>query len=282
MVGINIGYQATIHHLALLVAMDNQLLPEGSNLCPPFSSAVSEIPALKNHTTHGPTPVPGVVTPCNPDAIFVCAEPLIDFVHKGLDAKIVAGVNMCGSSLVTKQPYKEPGDLEGLLVGINYGSFQEIFMRKFIQDNQINNVRLVDASNFPDRAQAAFMAEPSATQAKPSKGYITTSEDMLGRTHACCGIAVRGDLIKNHRANVKQLVDAQKKATAIIQKNSADKNETVFRKYTNISWAGAALKKWKPSWWISDPSELIKDTMDYAKFLGISVAQNDLFDTSFY
>jgi ABC-type nitrate/sulfonate/bicarbonate transport system substrate-binding protein len=225
---------------------------------------------------------PGIPTRCNPNAIYVCAEPLIGFVHQGLKAKIVAGVNMCGSSLITKKPYNEPGDLEGLLIGVNYGSFQETVISKFIQDNQIKNVKLVDISNFPGRADAAFIAEPYATQAIPRKGHITTSETMLARPHACCGLAVSDDLIKNRKKTVKQIVEAQKKATDTIQKNSAEQNERIFNKYTKISWAGPALKSWKPSWWISDPNLLIKDTMDYAKFLGIPIDENDIFDTSFY
>lgn len=283
MVGTDFGYQATIHHLALMAAMDEGLLPVGSNLCPPFFSALTEIPAMKNPVPRSHLPVsPGIPVRCNPNAIYVCSEPLIGFVHQGLKAKIVAGVNMCGSSLVTKKPYNEPGDLEGLLIGVNYGSFQETFISKFIQDNQIEKTKLVDISNFPERADAAFMAEPYATQAIPPKGHITTSEMMLRRPHACCGLAVSGDLIENHRETVKQIVEAQKKATDIIQMNSVEQNEKIFRKHTKISWAGPALKNWKPSWWISDPSLLIEDTMDYAEFLGIPIAQDDLFDTSFY
>jgi NitT/TauT family transport system substrate-binding protein len=264
---VRIGYQATIHHLALMAAAEKGLLPTGYNMSV-FPSGVPEIQAMKDGKL---------------DAIYVCTSPLIAPIKKGLDAKIVAGVNVNGSAFVSKQLYVGPNSLNGLKVGVAPGSLQELILKKIIKDYNLTTT-ITDASNYPAAADAAFLPEPlpSKHEGMGHGKVVVTSEDLMG-THACCGMAVSGKLIREQPALVRQMVKAQKDATTYIQNNIHD-DAKIFSKYANepIGTVQVALKKWNKNWWISDPNLLIKDTMDYAKLMGITINQEDLFDTSFY
>jgi len=237
---LKIGYQATIHHLALMAADDQKLLPNGSSIFE-YPSGVPEIQAMKDGKL---------------DAIYVCDAPLNDAKKKGLDAKIVAGVNKNGSSLVFIGEYKDKTSLNGKKIGVVPGSFQEMLLKTFLTNNGIN-AQIVDVTDFPKKADGAFLPEqmPKKFEKEGHGKVVVTSKEMMG-DHACCGLAVSGNLIKSQPDLVNQLVKAHTKATAYIQGHISDGEDTrIAFKYIkgNKHAIEAALEKWEPNWWISDP-----------------------------
>ena len=237
---VRIGYQATIHHLALMAADDKGLLPAGTILSE-FPSGVPEIQAMKDKKL---------------DAIYVCDAPLNDAIKKGLDAKIVVGVNNNGSSLVFKGTYIDAKSLNGKKIGVVPGSFQEMLLKTFIAKEGLNT-QIVDVKDFPKQADGAFLPEqlPKKFEKDGHGKVVITSKKMMG-DHACCGLAVSGNLIKSQPALVNQLVKAHKDATAYIQGHITDGEDArIAFKYIkgNKDVIEAALNTWEPSWWISDP-----------------------------
>lgn len=230
---LRIGYQATIHHLALMAADDQKLLPAGSNISV-FASGVPELQAMKDGKL---------------DAVYVCDAPLKDAMKKGLDAKIVAGVNKNGSSLVFKGTYIDPNSLNGKKIGVVSGSFQENLLKTFLTNKKIN-AQIVDVKDYPGKADGAFLPEQLPTKfEKNNHGKVViTSKEMMG-DHACCVLAVSSNL---DQALVKQLVQAHTTATAYIQNHIAE-DATILNKYTAepIPMLKAALTRWDKSWWIT-------------------------------
>lgn len=74
------------------------------------------------------------------DVAYVGATPPITAIDKGLDAKIVAGVQVQGSHLALSPDinYTSPKDLEGLTIAtFPPGSIQDTILKKWLRDNGI-------------------------------------------------------------------------------------------------------------------------------------------------
>ncbi len=130
---LNIGYQPSTHQIAEMVAFEkgwwqDELLPFGITKVKEFQfpTGVPEMQAM----------VAGEL-----DVAYVGTSPPISAISQGLDAKIVAAVNINGSNLVLKPgvAYDGPKSLEGLTIGTYQpGSIQDVVMKKWLMENEVD------------------------------------------------------------------------------------------------------------------------------------------------
>lgn len=293
MTTLRIGYQTTTHHLAAMAASelgwwsrDFSALGISDIGEYEYPSGAPEIKAMQAGEL---------------DAIFVCTSPLIAPVTKGLDAKIVAGVNDNGSNLVLRQDldFYGPESLRGLSVAtFQPGTAQDVLLKKWLNDSGINISDVNITPMGPGDAVAAmtngkvdgtFLPHPApAIIEVEGKGKSVMASGEMWPHHACCGIAVTGKLIKEHPEVVEQLIRTHINATNFINAHP-DEAAQIYANHTgqDIKAIEYSVKTWDGKW-ISDPRPLINDTLEFALFQFKTnytqkmLTEKDLFDTSFY
>lgn len=237
------------------------------------------------------------------DVAYVGAAPVITaLANNGLDAKIVAAVQIQGSDLVlrTDLPYESPEDLRGLKIAtFPAGTIQNTLLRNWLKENGIdpeNDVEILgmdpgDAMTAISAGQvdAVFLPHPSPTMIE-SEGVgrsVVSSGEML-QDHACCVVAVSGDLIRNHPDIVKQIVETHIRAT---EYNVEHPDEAAQIFADDQDWDVELVKKSLTEWdgsWVADPHLIVNSTVDYAQvqyelgYISKPLTQDDIFDMSFY
>ncbi|MDK2826377.1 MAG: sulfonate transport system substrate-binding protein [Methanolobus sp.] len=237
------------------------------------------------------------------DVAYVGAAPVITaLANNGLDAKIVAAVQIQGSDLVlrTDLPYESPEDLRGLKIAtFPAGTIQDTLLRNWLKENGIdpeNDVEILgmgpgDAMTAISAGQvdAVFLPHPSPTMIE-SEGVgrsVVSSGEML-QDHACCVVAVSGDLIRNHPDIVKQIVETHIRAT---EYNVEHPDEAAQIFADDQDWDVELVKKSLTEWdgsWVADPHLIVNSTVDYAQvqyelgYISKPLTQDDIFDMSFY
>jgi len=96
------------------------------------------------------------------DVAYVGTSPPISAISSGLDAKIVAAVNINGSNLVFRPgvAYDGPQSLEGLIIGtFPPGSIQDIVLKKWLKENGVNLSKVDIKAMDPGPAMTALSAE---------------------------------------------------------------------------------------------------------------------------
>jgi len=290
---IRIGYQTTTHHAAAMVASnlgwwsrDFKAMGVTDIKEMEFPSGAPEIKAMQEGDL---------------DAIYVCTSPLIAPVSRGLDAKVVAGVNDNGSNLVLRPGliYKGPLSLIGMSVAtFPPGTAQDVMLKKWLNESGINvsEVKIIPmgpgdaiAAISEGSVDGAFLPQPApAIIEMQGKGRSVMASGEIWPKHACCAIAVTGELIRDHPEVVEQLIRTHINATNYINSHP----EEAARIYSNhtgqdLKAIEYSIKTWDGRW-ISDPHPLINDTLEFARFQYQSnytqkmLTEEDLFDTSFY
>ena len=150
---LNIGYQPSTHQIAEMVAFEkgwwqDELKPFGITEVKEFQfpTGIPEMQAM----------VAGEL-----DVAYVGTAPPISAISKGLDAKIVAAVNINGSNLVLKPgvTYDGPQSLEGLTIGtFPPGSIQDIVLKKWLKDNGVDISKVDLKAMDPGPAMTALSA----------------------------------------------------------------------------------------------------------------------------
>lgn len=293
---LTFGYQPSTHQVAYMVAEDRgwwqeDLAPYGIDRIDDreFATGAPEMQAMMaGHL----------------DVAYVGAAPVISALDKGLDAKIVAGVQTQGSSLVLSnelaETYNSPEDLKGLKIAtFPPGTIQDTIIKTWLADNGIdpqNDLEIVGMG--PGEAITAisaghvdgvFLPHPAPSIIE-SEGYgLTVLESgEIAPHHACCVLVVSGELIREEPELVEQIVRTHIKATEYI-KDNPDEAAEVFSQYTG--WSVADTKKSLEEWdgeWVSDPNILADSTVAYAQqqynlgYIDTLLTEDDIFDLSFY
>ena len=290
---LRIGYQPSTHQVAEMVAMDkgwwkSDLKPFGITDVKEF-----EFPS-------GPPEMQAMLAG-SLDMAYVGTAPPITAISQGLDAKIVAGVNINGSDLVLRPDvtYTGPKSLVGLSVGtFPPGSIQDIVMKKWLADNGINasDVKMLPMGQgdavtaiSAGKVDGVFLPHPApATVVLSKKGRTVVSSGEMWPDHACCSLLVSGKLLKEHPEIVAQIVKTHINATNYVNAHP-DEAARIFANKTNqdLSVVENSMKTWDGRW-ISDPHLQISSTVEYAKvdykmnYTQKELTSADLFDTSFY
>ena len=215
---LRIGYQPSTHQIAEMVATDlgwwkEDLEPFGIKEVREFGfpSGPPEMQAMMSGEL---------------DIAYVGTSPPIAAIYQGLDARIVAAVNINGSDLVFGPDVSYQGPLSMAKMKISTfppGSIQDIILRKWLAENGVNVSDLdIEAMGPGDavsaimsgKVDAVFLPHPSPAiieMAKKGRSEVASGEMWPG--HACCSLVISGDLIRNQPDLVEQVVKIHIKAT---------------------------------------------------------------------
>jgi NitT/TauT family transport system substrate-binding protein len=130
---LRIGYQPSTHQIAEMVASAKGWWAEDLK---PFGIVTIQEKEFQS----GPPEMQGMLAGAL-DIAYVGTAPPITAIAQGLDAKIVAAVNINGSDLVLRPDvtYNGPKSLEGLSIGtFPPGSIQDVVMKKWLKEKSVN------------------------------------------------------------------------------------------------------------------------------------------------
>lgn len=290
---LRIGYQPSTHQIAEMVAADKGWWAEDLK---PFGITKIE----EKEFPSGPPEMQGMLAGAL-DIAYVGTAPPITAIAQGLDAKIVAGVNINGSDLVLRPDiaYKGPKSIEGLSIGtFPPGSIQDIVMKKWMKDNSVNLSMVKIRGMGPGDAVTAIEAgkidgvmlpHPSPSQiVLDGKGNVVVASGEMWPNHACCSLLVSGKLIREQPDLVNQIIKTHIKATNYVYSNPEEAAKIYAnRTRQNLTVVETSMKTWDGKW-ISDPFVQIESTVQYAKvdkdlgYINKTLTKDDLFDTTFY
>jgi NitT/TauT family transport system substrate-binding protein len=235
------------------------------------------------------------------DIAYVGTAPPITAISQGLDAKIVAAVNINGSDLVLRPnvTYSGPKSLEGLSIGtFPPGSIQDIVMKKWLGDNGVDISKVQIHGMGPGDAVTAieagkidgvFLPHPSPAQiSQDGKGRSVVQSGEMWPNHACCSLLISGKLLREQPALVEQIIKTHIKATEYVNAHP-DESAEIYAKKTgqNLAMVKESIKSWDGKW-VSDPTIQISSTVEYAKidqqlgYINKTLSKDDLFDTDIY
>jgi NitT/TauT family transport system substrate-binding protein len=290
---LRIGYQPTTHQIAEMVATD---LGWWKDYLEPFG-----IKEVREFGFPSGPPEMQAMMAGELDIAYVGTSPPIAAISQGLDAKIVAAVNINGSNLVFRSgvPYSGPRSLAKMRIStFPPGSIQDIILKKWLLENGVNISDLKILPMGPGDAVSAMMAEkvdavflPHPTPAiieMADKGRSNVASGEMWPNHACCSLVVSSRLIKDQPELVEQIVRIHIKATDYVNSHP----EEAARIYANhtgqdLKMVKYSMKTWDGKW-ISDPYIQIQSTLEYASsecamnYTTRTLTEQDLFNTSFY
>lgn len=235
------------------------------------------------------------------DVAYVGTAPPITAISQGLDARIVAAVNINGSNLVLapKVNYSGPQSLEGLSIAtFPAGTIQDLVLKKWLKDSGIDVSKVAIKGMNPGDAVTAisagkvdgvFLPQPSpAIIEGEGKGKSVVASGEMWANHACCSLVVGGKLIRENPELVKQIISIHENATQYINEHPDEAAEIYSKKIgQNIDQIKSSIQNWDGKW-ISDPHTEIPSTLEYAAedfelgYIKKSLTEKDLFDTSLY
>jgi len=290
---LRIGYQPSTHQIAEMVATDlgwwkEDLEPFGITEVREFGfpSGPPEMQAMMSGEL---------------DIAYVGTSPPIAALYQGLDARIVAAVNINGSDLVFGPDVSYQGPLSMAKMKISTfppGSIQDIILRKWLAENGVNVSDLdIEAMGPGDavsaimsgKVDAVFLPHPSPAiieMAKKGRSEVASGEMWPG--HACCSLVISGDLIRNQPDLVEQVVKIHIKATDYVNSHPEEAAQ-IYANHTgqDLEMVKYSLKTWDGRW-ISDPHLQIPSTLEYVQSYRQEnhaekmLTEEDLFDTRFY
>lgn len=302
---IVIGYQPSTHQVAAMVAAE-----KGWWLQDLRRFGVEDVKL--NEFATGPPEMDAMLIG-DIDVAYVGTAPPIAAMYEGLDAKIVAGVQVQGSAIVVRQDladeYREKGiaALKGCKIGTYpAGSIQHTILSKYLADNGMDpekDVQIISQASPSEAASAigsgsvdaVFLPSPwPAKIESEGSGVIVEWSGDIWKNHACCCLVVRGELIRENPELVKQIIRTHINATEYVKKHPEEAAE-IFAKWQheNVSVILRSLNI-SDMQWIHDPHVLIDSGVEYAKVIydlnrkryearGIHLLQaDDIFDTSLY
>jgi NitT/TauT family transport system substrate-binding protein len=301
---INMGYQPSTHQLAAMVAAEKGWWEEDLR-----TYGIEEV-ELRLFPS-GPPEMTAMLAG-DLEVAYVGAAPPIAAMYEGLDAKIVAGVNVQGSAIAIRPELVEAYERDGVLslkgktiATYPPGSIQYTILSQWLVDNSIDPEKDVDIKAMaPSDAASAIGAKSVDAVFLPSPhpelieaegtGTIVKWSGEIWPNHACCCLVASGKLIKEHPDIVMQLIKTHINATEYM-KEHPDEAAEIFAK-----WQGGDVATIKQSInisdsrWIYDPHPQIESSLKYALDIyelnreryeakGIApLSEADIFDTSFY
>ena len=235
------------------------------------------------------------------DVAYIGTSPPIVAISQGLDAKIVAAVNINGSDLVLRSgvPYNGPQSLANMsIASFPPGTIQDMVLKEWLLEHDVLLSSVNISPMGPGDAVTALMAgkvdgvflpHPSpAIIEMAQKGRAAVASGEMWPDHACCSLVVSGELIRDHPDLVEQIVKTHIKATEYVNAHP-EEAARIYAEHTgqDPKMVEYSLATWDGRW-ISDPHLQIPSTLEYAhihhqmNYTTEELSQQDLFDTSFY
>lgn len=294
MTEINIGYQPSTHQIAHMTAVEKGWWKE--DLAPFGIETINEF--------EFPTGTPEMTSMLagDLDIAYVGAAPVISALSRGLDAKIVAGVQTQGSNLVLRPEinYTGPQDLKGLKIAtFPAGTIQDTLLRSWLEENDIDPETDLDilamgpgdaiTAISANQVDGVFLPHPApAIIESEGNGVSVMASGDMSDDHACCVLVVSGKLIRENPALVEQIVSTHIKATEYNKDNIGEAG-AIFAAKTG--WEIEKVEKSLADWdgaWISDPNLIVDSTVDYTTvqynlgYIESPLTKEDIFDLSFF
>lgn len=292
---IKFGYQPSTHQIAYMTAYEKGMWAK--DLAP------YGVQNIKEYVFQTGPPEMQAMLAGDLDVAYVGAAPVVTAISQGLDAKIVAPVQINGSSFVIRpdHKYESPKDLKGLKIATYPpGSIQDTLLRKWLKENGLDPEKDVTIVGMPSagdavtaisakQVDAVFLPEPSPTSVeKAGNGTIIVQSGQMEPNHVCCVLLISGKLIREHPDIAEQIVKTHINAT---EYNNAHPDEAaqIYANKTsaNVETVKASIKDWDGKW-ITDPSQIENSTVDFSNtlhalnFTQKSLTKDDIFDTSLY
>jgi len=291
---IRIGYQPSTHQVAYMVGEEKGWWTE--ELAPYGVKTISDF--------EFPTGAPEMqaMMAGKLDAAYVGAAPVISALDKGLEAKIVASVNVNGSGLVVSPDlaYTTPADLRGKTIAtFPPGTIQDTLLRNWLKENDIDpdadvTIKAMgpgDAMSAMSagKLDAAFLPEPSPTILEErGSGKIVVYSGEMSPGHACCVLVVSDTFIQDHPDLVKSIIDVHIQATEYSREN-LDEAATIFAAKTGNEYdvVRTSMEEWDGAW-VSDPSLIVPSVMEYTEiqhklgYIDTPLTEDDIFDLTLY
>jgi NitT/TauT family transport system substrate-binding protein len=291
---LNIGYQPSTHQIAYMTAAEKGWWK--ADLAPYGITKINEY--------QFPTGAPEMqaMLAGDLDVAYVGAAPVITALSQGLDAKIVAPVQINGSSLVLRNEYKyeSPQDLKGLKIAtFPPGTIQDTLLRNWLKENGLDPQKDVTVLGMTPgdavtaisakQVDAVFLPHPSpAVVEKEGNGRTIVQSGEMEANHSCCVLIVSGKLIREHPEIVEQIVKTHIKATEYNQEHVDEAAQIYSNKTTeNLETVKKSLKEWDGKW-ITNPALIENSAVNYSKvqytlgYIPKSLTKEEIFDTSFY
>jgi len=290
---LNIGYQPSTLHMAEIVADQKGWWQQDLK---PFG-----ITEIKEFQFPAGAPEMQAMLAGELDIAYVGVSPPITAISQGLDAKIVAGVNVNGSNLVFRKgfSYKGPQSLVGLSVAtLPIGSIQDITLKKWLKENNVDvsKVKIVylgpgDATTAIEagKVDAVFLPQPApAIIELDGKGKSVLAVGQMWPNAAANCLLVSGKLIREKPDLVKQIIKTHINATNYANDHPDEVAEIYAKKIgQNLTQVKYSIKTWDGRW-ITDPKIEIPSVLEFARvnyelnYAKKNLTEKDLFDTSFY
>jgi NitT/TauT family transport system substrate-binding protein len=299
---LNFGYQPSTHQIAYMTAYEKGWWQE--DLAPYGIEKINE--------NSFPTGAPEMQTMMagDLDVAYVGAAPAIEALGSGLDAKIIAPVQINGSSLVLSTEkaleYKSPEDLKGLTIAtFPPGTIQDTLLKNWLNESGLDvetditpKTDVTIKSMDPGAAITAiaakqidgvFLPHPSPTIIeKENNGRTIVQSGEMSPNHACCVLLISGKLIREHPEIVEQIVKTHIRATEYNLANPDEAAQIYSNKTgTDLETVRASLEEWDGEW-ITDPAVIENSTVEYAKiqsdlgYIQKPLTEEEIFNTSFY
>jgi NitT/TauT family transport system substrate-binding protein len=290
---LRIGYQPSTHQIAEMVASEKGWWEEDLK---PFGIVAVEEKEFQS----GPPEMQGMMAG-SLDIAYVGTAPPITAISNGLDAKIVAAVNINGSDLVLRPnvSYNGPKSLEGLSIGtFPPGSIQDIVMKKWLTDNGVDISKIKIHAMGPGDAVTAieagkvdgvFLPHPSPSKIElDGKGKSVVFSGEMWPNHSCCSLLISGKLLREQPELVEQIIKTHTKATNYVNANPEEAAQIYAKKTKqDLAVVESSIMNWDGKW-VSDPAIQIPSTVEYAKidkqlgYINKTLTRDDLFDTTFF
>jgi NitT/TauT family transport system substrate-binding protein len=291
---LNFGYQPSTHQIAYMTAYEKGWWQE--DLAPYGIEKINEY--------QFPTGAPEMqaMMAGELDFAYVGAAPVVTALSQGLDAKIIAPVQIQGSDLVLRPEYdyESPEDLKGLKIAtFPPGTIQDTLLRNWLNENGLDPEKDVtilamgpgDAVTAISAKQvdAVFLPHPSpAIIESEGNGRSIVSSGEMTANHACCVLVASGEMIREYPDIVEQVVKTHIKATEYNQAN-VDEAAQIYSNKTSedVEVVQKSLEEWDGTW-ITDPALIENSTVEYANiqyelgYIQKPLTKEEIFDTSFY
>jgi NitT/TauT family transport system substrate-binding protein len=291
---LNFGYQPSTHQIAYMTAVEKGWWEE--DLAPFGIEKINEY--------EFPTGAPEMqaMLAGDLDVAYVGAAPVITALSQGLDAKIIAAVQIQGSNLVLRPEfeYENPQDLKGLSIAtFPPGTIQDTLLRNWLKENDLDPEKDVTVLGMgpgdavsaisAGRVDAVFLPHPApAIIESEGNGRSVVASGEMEANHACCVLVASGEMIREHPEIVEQVVKTHITATEY-NKANVDEAALVFANKTtqDVETVKMSLQEWDGTW-ITNPEQIENSTVEYARvqyelgYIQKPLTAEEIFDTSFY
>lgn len=286
---VRLGYYANLTHAAALVGVKKGF----------FADALGSKTTLKTNVFNaGPDAVQALLSN-SVDATYVGPNPAINaFIQShGQAIRIISGATSGGASLVVRSSIQSPADLKGkTLASPQLGNTQDIALRWWLKSNGFQttvtgggDVKIQPQDNATTlqtfragQIDGAWVPEPWATRlVQEGGGHVLVDERSLwpGGQFVTTLLVVRTDFMNQHPTVVKELLQAQMRATDYLLQNPADAQTTVNQAIADITTKkladGVIAAAWKNLTFTNDPiASSLKTSADHANQLGLLANKN--------